>query len=128
MIKIYVKKQSNYPVSTPELKKHLRDFLKDKGIVSDTQVSVALVGERQMLDLAKKYLEDNRVHNVLSFPADEVKGKFVYPPDGVIRLGEIVICYPRAFEEAKKEGKGIDEKVVELVEHGAMHLMGIHNK
>lgn len=127
MIKIYVKKQSNYPVSTPKLKKHLRDFLKDKGMVSDTQVSVALVGERQMLDLAKKYLEDNRMHSVLSFPADEVRGKFVYPPDGVIRLGEIVICYPKVYDAAKKEGKGIDEIVAELVEHGALHLIGIHH-
>jgi probable rRNA maturation factor len=134
MIKVLVKKQSNYPVSTPKLKKRIRDFFEKHGIVSDATVSVALVGEKYMLDIAKKYLKDGRVHNVLSFPADEAKdlpagrqGKFIHPPGDIIDLGEIVVCYPKAFEEAKAEGKRIEEKVHELAEHGALHLLGIHH-
>ena len=33
MIKVNVAKQTNYPVSSPKIKKALRVFLKDKGIV-----------------------------------------------------------------------------------------------
>jgi len=140
MIRVYVKKQSSYPVSTPGLKKRLRDFLGKRGIVSDAEVSVAIVGEKKMLDLSKKYLKDNKIHDVLSFSAEELKGQptgagrpaqpgeFTYPPDGRIQLGEIVICYPLAVEEAKAEGKRIEEKVTELVEHGALHLMGEHHE
>lgn len=128
MIKIDVKKQSNYPVSTPKLKKKLAKFLQDNGIVSDAYVGVSIVGEKKMIGLAKTYLkENNTVHNVLSFTANEVKD-FVYPPNGTLYLGEIVICYPKAFEEARKENKLIDDKVNELVEHAALHLLGIHHE
>ena len=127
MIKVSVKKQSNYPISSTKMKNSLKNFLAGHGIVSDAEVSVALVGKNKMLEVGKKYLKDKSLHNVLSFTADEVDSKFVFPPDGVIHLGEIIVCYPVAFEEAKKEGKLIEEKVIELIEHGALHLLGIHH-
>lgn len=128
MIKVDVKKQSNYPINSPSLKKIVRDFFTKNGIVSNAEVSIVLVGETKMFDLGKKYLKDKILHNVLSFTEEEMQKKFVYPPDNIIRLGEIVICYPKAFEEAKAEGKLIDDKIKELVEHGALHLLGIHHE
>lgn len=127
MIKIYVKKQGNYPVSAPKIKKHLKLLLEKKGIVSDSLVNVSFVGEEKMRKLAKKYLRESSIHNVLSFPEAEVRGEFVYPQDNIIRLGEIVICYKKVVEEAKKEGKLIDKLVLELVEHAALHLLGEHH-
>ncbi len=128
MIKVNIKKQSNYPISSTKIRKNLKNFLAGHGIVSDAEVSVALVGENKMLEIGKKYLGDKSLHNVLSFTADEVGDKFVFPPDGVIHLGEIIVCYSVAFEEAKKEGKLIEEKVMELIEHGALHLLCIHHE
>ena len=128
MIRVYLSKQSSYPISSPKLKKRLKEFLTKQGIVSDSDVYVSLVGEKKMLDLSKKHLnEDNVLHNVLSFTEDEVKGKFVYPPGDIIHLGEIIVCYPKAFQEARDEGKLIEEKVWELVEHGTHHLLGHHH-
>jgi rRNA maturation RNase YbeY len=129
MINVKIVKQSNYVINSRLLKKRLVDFLKEKGLVSDTEVNVSLVGEKKMLDLAKKYLKETGkvAHNVLSFPSVETKETFVYPADGKIRLGDIVVCFPKALEEAKKEGKLVDDKVGELVEHGALHLLGIHH-
>ena len=54
MIKVDVIKQSNYPVSVPRLKKKLADFFVKKGIVSPAEVSVAIVGEKKMLDISQK--------------------------------------------------------------------------
>ena len=127
MILVDITKQSNYPVSATKIKKKLVDFFVKRGIVSDAEVSVAIVGEKKMLEIGKKYLKDNKLHNVLSFTPDEAKGVFVYPPDGKVHLGEIILCYPLAVEEAKRENKLIEDKALELVEHGAMHLLGIHH-
>lgn len=127
MVKVDVIKQTNYPVSTAKIKKKLADFFVKKGIVSEAEVSVAIVGEKRMLDIGKEYLGDKSLHNVLSFTPDEASERFVYPPDGRLHLGEIVICYPLVVAEAKKEGRLIEEKALELVEHGAMHLLGIHH-
>lgn len=127
MISVSVKKQSNYSVDTSEIKKNLATLLEQRGVVSNTKVSVALVGAKEMLDISNKYLKDNKVHNVLSFTYSEVAGKFTFPPDNTEHLGEIIVCYPKAKNEAKIEGKLIKEKIRELVKHGALHLIGIHH-
>ena len=127
MIRVSVAKQSNYPVEVAPIKKKLAEFLAENGIVSDAEVSVAIVGEKKIVEIGKKYLGDNKLHNVLSFLPGESKKTFVYPQDGVIHLGEIIVCYPLAVTEAKKENKLIADKVYELIEHGALHLLGIHH-
>lgn len=128
MIKVQISKQSNYPVSVPVIKKKLAEFLAGQGIVSDAEVSIAVVGERRMMELGAQYLKDKELHNVLSFTPSEVKGNFVYPPDSVIHLGEIIVCYPKAVDEANASGKLINERIYELIEHGALHLLGVHHE
>jgi rRNA maturation RNase YbeY len=128
MVKVFVTKQSNYPVEAMPIKKKLANFFTGKGIVSDAEVSVAIVGEKRMMELGGKYLKDKKLHNVLSFTPGETKEDFVYPPGVPIHLGEIIVCYQEAVREAKNENVLVDEKVYELVEHGAMHLLGIHHK
>lgn len=81
-----------------------------------------------MMEMGKKFLKDGKLHNVLSFVPGEVKGEFVYPPDSKIHLGEIIICYPEVLRQAKEENSLIDDKVCELVEHGALHLLGVHHE
>jgi rRNA maturation RNase YbeY len=128
MTKVSVSKQSNYPVRSTVLKKRLSAFLLKQGIVSPAEVSVAIVGEAKMMEIGNKYLKDKKLHNVLSFTPNEIKVNFVFPPDGIIHLGEIIVCYPLAVREAGEENVLTDERVCELVEHGALHLLGIHHK
>ena len=128
MIKVFITKQSNYPVKTPVIKKKLADFFTKNGIVSDAEVSVAIVGEKRILETSWKYLKDKKLHNVLSFVPSESKGGFVYPPDNKIHLGEIIVCYPQAVREAQEENVLIDERIYELIEHGALHLLGVHHE
>lgn len=127
MIKINVSKQSNYPVSGVVIRKYLQDFFKSHGIVSDAEAHVSFVGEAKMKALGKKYYKkDARTHNVFSFVESESKD-FKNPPTGIMNLGEIVVCFPVVLKEAKSEGKLIEEKVLELVGHSALHLLGIHH-
>lgn len=134
MIKVDVTKQSNYPISAVKIKKKLADFFAKSGIVSDAEVSVAIVGEKKMLAIGKKYLKDGKLHNVLSFTPGEEKfvygkaARFAYPPDNTLHLGEIVVCYPLVVEEAKRENSLIEDRVLNLIEHSAMHLLGIHHE
>lgn len=127
MIKVSVSKQSNYPVGATIIKNKLSAFLEKQGIVSNAEVSVAIVGEAKMMEIGNKYLKDKKLHNVLSFTPSETKANFIFPPDGIIHLGEIVVCYPLAVKESGEENVLIIERICELVEHGALHLLGIHH-
>ncbi len=127
MVKINVSKQSNYPISGVAVRKFLQDFFKDNGIVSDAECHVSFVSEAKMKEIGKKYYrKDNRIHNVFSFVESEVSGwKHL---KNTMYLGEIVVCFPVVLKEAKTEGKLIEEKVLELVGHSALHLLGIHHE
>lgn len=127
MISISVKKQSNHIISISDIERYLTTLLKRRGIVSNTEVSIALVSEKKMLDISRKYLKDNKIHNVLSFTYSEIADKFTFPPDDTTHLGEILVCYPLAEKEAKAAGISVKERVRELIEHGALHLIGIHH-
>lgn len=127
MVKINVSKQSNYPISVVKVRKFLQQFFENNGIVSDAEVHVSFVDEAKMLTLAKRYYKDNRLHNVFSFVESEVP-HFKHPSNSRMQLGEIVVCFPVVLKEAKVEGKLIEEKVLELIGHSGLHLLGIHHK
>lgn len=128
MAHIIISQEEPFPLDIDEIKSKLSDFLDDKKVEDSAEVSVAVVGEPTMIELAQKYLgEENTLHNVLSFTAGETKKDFIDPPHHK-SLGEIYICYAKVVEEAPFENKTTQEWANELVLHGALHLMGIHHK
>ncbi|KKS80772.1 MAG: seg [Candidatus Woesebacteria bacterium GW2011_GWC1_43_10b] len=130
MIDVSVYKQGNYPIGVKKIKDTVKQTLESQGVVSDSQVEIAIVGQKKMAELIKEFYQEDKdlyAHPVLSFPASETQGQFVFPPDGKIHLGEVVVSYPLALEITKKENRLIDEVVSELVEHGMLHLLGIHH-
>lgn len=128
MILISIKKSPLYFVNKGKLRKEVTTLFKKRGIISNAKVSIALIDEKKMLDISRKYLKDNRAHNVLSFTESEVVKNFKYPPkDKTKNIGEILICYPIAKKEAKELGIPTNERVIELAKHGSLHLLGIHH-
>jgi len=127
MISVGVSKESNFPVKSENIKAVIKKTLNTNGIVSDCEVSVAIVNRKTMQGYVDKYYDDHDDHPVLSFPSNEVEGRFVFPPNGKMYLGEIVVSYDWCVDEANKTGKLVEELVLEMAEHGCMHLLGIHH-
>jgi len=132
MITISVSNTGKFPVSAQTVKEVVKNVFLENGIKSNAEASVAIVGEAKMLEFAIEHLGESvaeaHEHPVLSFPTSEIEGKFVFPPDKIIHLGEIVVSYPKAVEEAKKTNKLVEDVVCDLAAHGALHLIGIHHK
>ncbi len=137
MVNVMVLADSRFPVSRPKIKRAVEEVLREKKVTSDAEVSILVCGSRKSRDLAKKYLDDDRAHIVLSFPLVEggdlvsptgrsVRG-FVEFQNNKIVLGDIVVCYPMAQVEATKDNVLVNEKICELVEHGMLHLLGEHH-
>lgn len=130
MITVLIKTDSHYTVLRNRIRKSVEIVLNEKRVKGKVEVSVAVVGDRMMRTLNKKYRDLDETADVLSFPLSEETRSvpFVDPPDGVLRLGDIVISYPQAVEEASDENKLVDEKIDELVQHGLLHLLGQHHE
>src|SRR5260221_5831072 len=102
MITVLISSESKYPISLATIKKELAQFSSGHGITVPTEVSVSIVSEKTMLVVSNSTLKDNAVHDVLSFPESELKGAFINPPDTPNQLGEIIVCFEMAEEEAKE--------------------------
>ena len=118
--------ESRYKVNRKRIKSTVSNMLDKQEIESPVEVSVAVVGDRKMRSLSKKYKDEDKTRNVLSFSLSE--GENTYSPTSVLRLGDIVISFPEVIREASKDEVLVDDKVDELVIHGLGHLLGLHHE
>ena len=73
----------------------------------------------------KKKGED-KTRNILSF--SQTEGERIEAPKDVLRLGDIVLSYPQVINDSVRDEMLVDDKVDQLVEHGLMHLLGLHHE
>ncbi len=132
MVRVLVA-SSRYPVNRKQIRKAVADtFLKHKIGDSEVEVSIAIVGERKMKQLVKTYLGDSEKHEILTFPFEEISHHgnrgFVQSPDGILRLGDIILCWPYLLENAAADDIMVDEEIYALTVHGTEHLLGEYHE
>lgn len=125
-IKVLIFVESRYKVNRKRITETVKKVLKEQGVTGDVEISVAIVGDRKMRSLHKKYKGKDGTTNVLSFSLTE--GQSIVLPTEILRLGDVVVSYPQVINEAAKEEVLVDDKIDELVSHGVMHLLGIHHE
>ncbi len=130
MLTVLIKTESHYTVDRKRVRIVIGKILTSRGVKGKVEVSVSIVGDRLMKNLNNTYRNVNNTTDVLSFPmTEEVKDKpFVEPPDNVLRLGDIIISYPQARDEASEENLLVDDKIDELIRHSMMHHLGQHHE
>lgn len=124
--KVLIYVESRYKVDRKRMKAAVTYVLEEQSVQTPIEVSIAIVGDRKMRALNKKYRDKDQTANILSFPISE-GGESILPPD-VTRLGDIVISYPELIREAAEEEMLVDDRVDMLVQHGMLHLLGIHHQ
>lgn len=123
--KVLIYVESRYKVDRKRMKAAVNYVLEEQKVLTPIEVSIAIVGDRKMRALNKKYRDKDKTANILSFPLGE--GEQTYLPEDVTRLGDIVISYPEVIRESAEQDLLVDERVEELVQHGMLHLLGIHH-
>lgn len=82
------------------------------------ELSLALVGDREIQELNARYRNKNEPTDVLSFPMDPAL------PAGKRILGDVVISVEQAEKQARKRSKTLDDEIERLLIHGTLHLLG----
>lgn len=123
-ILLYV--ESRYKVNRRRIRKTIIQTLEKQSVKSPVEVSLAFVGDRKMRELSKKYKGEDKTRNILSFSLNE--GEPMVMPTDTLRLGDIVISYPVVINESIKMEMLVDDRIDELVEHGLLHLLGLHHE
>jgi len=130
MVEIEIVADSKFRIDRDLLRTRLVTLLARYKLRDRVKVVVELVGRRRIKALNEGYLKHSGYTDVLSFPLnDPMDDKpFISPPDGILYLGEIVVCYPIAIEEALERQVSVDVQIADLAEHGLMHLLGFHHE
>ncbi|MDP4031229.1 MAG: rRNA maturation RNase YbeY [Patescibacteria group bacterium] len=77
---------------------------------------LSFVTQAAIKRLNLQHRQINRPTDVLSFPLSDFKPG----PDGVIRLGDIVIC--------RSQAKQKHHSLPFLIKHAMLHLLGVHHQ
>jgi probable rRNA maturation factor len=130
VITINILSDAKYPVDRDGIRKGLIKILTEHQLTDNVELAVMVVGKRKMTELHIEHMELPGPTDVLSFPLIDPDDSqpFVASPDEVLRLGDIVVCYPVAVEEALEKQIKLDAQIQFLAEHGLMHLLGHHHE
>ena len=93
------------------------------------EVSLVLAGAGTVARLNRDYRGGEGATNVLAFPAGDIESPAgaadgEQPP---LLLGDVVVCYEAASEEARSDGRSLADHLAHLVVHGLLHLLGHHH-
>ena len=126
-IGIHVEEEFRGVVDGGWVKKIARQILKAEGVAPPYEVSLVFTDSETVKQLNRDYRGIDEPTDVLAFymlPQKEADDSFALPPDGVTRLGEVIISYPQAVEQAKEQGHSTERELALLIIHGILHLLG----
>ena len=118
--------ESRYKINRKRIKQTVESVITKNEVNGSVEVSVAIVGDRKMRELSKKYKGEDKTRNILSF--SQTEGDSIKTPKDVLRLGDIVLSFPQVIQDASRDEMFVDDKVDQLIEHGLMHLLGLHHE
>lgn len=82
-------------------------------------VSVAVVGDAQMMRLHHQFSGELGTTDVLTFDLHDEPGPME---------GEIVVCFDEACRQAREHGHAPDQETLLYVVHGLLHLLGYDDR
>jgi len=95
---------------------------------ADTELSLFITTQERVQQLNRSYRGKDEPTDVLAFSNREEAGvgslPFITPPDGVSRLGEVIISYPQAVTQAGEQQHSVEREIAILIIHGVLHLLG----
>jgi len=124
-IGVFIDPQFQELVDPKWARKIVRRVLEAEKVPSPCEVSLVITGSETVQRLNRDYRSVDEPTDVLAFGMRQQEDSdFVLPPDNVLRLGEVVISYPRAAEQAEEQGHSTGRELALLVIHGLLHLLG----
>jgi probable rRNA maturation factor len=109
--------QKRHKINIKRFRELLEKLIENYG-VDDPELTLAFVNNSAIQDLNRRFLEEDKPTDVLSFPIGE-KGA-----DGIYYLGDIIISVPQANKQRLEKKYDLERELEILTVHGFLHLLG----
>ena len=116
------------------LRQLVKESLRAHSLEAQVELSLLVTDDATVRELNRTYRGKDKATDVLSFAleADRRGGAaagFVMPPGEMVHLGEVIVSYPKAVEQAAQRLHPVEDELALLVVHGVLHLLGYdHDK
>lgn len=107
-------RQRRHPIDAAGLRAAAQQVLQREGITHGT-LSIAIVSDRAMRPLNRRYLQHDYATDVLSFLLDSGPGALE---------GEVIVSADTAASQAAEYGSSFADELLLYVIHGTLHLVG----
>ena len=93
--------------------------LEYQGVSTDTDLSILVGNDSRIQQLNQEFMGIDAPTDVLAFPAGHLD-----PDTGRVYLGDVIISFPQAKNQADQAGHSLAAEINLLVIHGVLHLLG----
>ncbi len=100
------------------LKAFIEKALKKEGMTIES-LQYIFCSDKFLLDINKSYLKHDYYTDIISFDLSEIKGKLI---------GEVYISIDRVKDNAKTHKTILNEELLRVMFHGALHFCGYKDK
>ncbi len=115
---VLIKHPKNWGLDESLVLRLAKKALESKNYKNNIELSIFFVGRGKAKKLNQDYRQKDYIPQVLGFPmSKEVDA------DGMIRLGDIVICTQKLKYEVVFQNKTLEEVLYEWLVHGVENLM-----
>ena len=110
-----------YSIDAGSLKRAARAALARRLKDEAGELSIVITDSKTIRAMNSRFAKVNAPTDVLSFPAERAPHE---SDDGARYLGDIVIAFDYAAEQAERTGAALGDALCLLVIHGTLHLLG----
>ncbi|MBW1867297.1 MAG: rRNA maturation RNase YbeY [Deltaproteobacteria bacterium] len=112
-------RQNRHKIAPKKIKPMIQAIL-DALDFPDGELSILIVDDLEIEKLNRRYLNREGPTNVIAFPMQEGDFSHISPQ----LLGDVVVSMDTARKEAETGGIHVGERLLELLVHGILHLVG----
>lgn len=112
-------------VSEDRLREIVDITLLEEQVAGPVEVEIVVTDDEEVRQLNSQYRGLDETTDVLAFALTEgSEDGFILPPEISEQLGNVIISYPKAVEQAQEAGHSPDKEMAILLVHGVLHLLG----
>ena len=119
MITLEILEEYQTQVKTQGIENAAVTALRHQSIFDAAELTIVITDDEQLRKLNLEFRDIDAPTDVLSFPVD-----FLDPENEVPYLGDIIISFPRARQQAETGGHSTLAELQLLTVHGILHLLG----
>jgi probable rRNA maturation factor len=108
-----VQNEADYAIDADRLTQAAHAALRQQNTPADCNLTIVITDDDAVQALNQQFRGVSAPTDVLSFPFSETG-----------YLGDLVIAYPYASQQATREGHPLMDNMMLLVVHGVLHLLG----